>query len=78
VRLRAIRDNRTVASPFLASLNAEDLRTLGGLIESGQVKPVVERTYPLASVPEALAYVGEGHARGKIVISIRESRAGAA
>ena len=35
--------------------------------------PVVERQYPLAEVPEALAYVGEGHARGKVVIAIRES-----
>jgi NADPH:quinone reductase-like Zn-dependent oxidoreductase len=73
VRLRAIRDSRTVAAPFLASLNGDDLRIIGEWMESGNVTPAIERTYPLSEVPQALAYVGEGHARGKVVISIRES-----
>ena len=73
VRLRAIRDSRKVVSPFLASLNGDDLRVIGEWMESGKVTPVIEKTYPLSEVPEALAYVGEGHARGKVVISIRES-----
>ena len=38
------------------------------LIESGKIKPVIDREYPLSEVPDALRYVGEGHARGKVVI----------
>jgi NADPH:quinone reductase-like Zn-dependent oxidoreductase len=37
---------------------------------SGEVKPVVDRSYALDRVPEALDYLGEGHARGKIVITV--------
>jgi NADPH:quinone reductase-like Zn-dependent oxidoreductase len=73
VRLRAIRDSRTVAAPFLANLNGDDLRAIGELLEAETITPVIEKRYPLAEVPEALAYVGAGHARGKVVISIRES-----
>jgi NADPH:quinone reductase-like Zn-dependent oxidoreductase len=40
------------------------------LLESGQVKPVIDRRYPLSEVPEALRYLGEGHARGKVVITL--------
>jgi NADPH:quinone reductase-like Zn-dependent oxidoreductase len=55
---------------FVADINTEDLTYLGELLESGKVKPVVERTYPLSEAAEALAYLGEGHARGKIVITV--------
>jgi NADPH:quinone reductase-like Zn-dependent oxidoreductase len=40
------------------------------LIESGKVTPVIDRTYPLSAVPEAIRYLQEGHARGKLVISV--------
>ncbi len=40
------------------------------LLDSGQVKSVVDRTYPLSDVREALSYLGEGHARGKVVITM--------
>jgi NADPH:quinone reductase-like Zn-dependent oxidoreductase len=40
------------------------------LIETGKVTPVIDRTYRLSETPQALAYVGEGHARGKVVIII--------
>jgi NADPH:quinone reductase-like Zn-dependent oxidoreductase len=40
------------------------------LLESGQVKPVIDRHYRLSETPEALRYLGEGHARGKVVISV--------
>jgi NADPH:quinone reductase-like Zn-dependent oxidoreductase len=56
---------------FIASENAEDLRTLRGLIESGKVTPAVDRTYPLAEVPAAIRYLLDGHARGKIAVSVR-------
>ena len=55
---------------FVAEVTTENLTYLGELIDSGKVKPVVERTYPLNEAPEALAYLGEGHARGKLVITV--------
>jgi NADPH:quinone reductase-like Zn-dependent oxidoreductase len=58
------------AVKFLAKLNREDLRFLGDLLADGRVKPVIDRRYPLEEVPDALSYLGEGHARGKIVITV--------
>lgn len=55
---------------MLAQNNKEDLLLLRELLETGKVTPVIERTYSLQEVPEALRYVGEGHAQGKIVISL--------
>lgn len=49
---------------------SRDLQVLAGLLESGQVKPVIDRTYPLEEVPAAIAYLEEGHARGKVVIEV--------
>lgn len=46
-----------------------DLEVLTELIEAGSVTPVIDRTYPLADVPEAVDYLMEGHVRGKIVVS---------
>jgi NADPH:quinone reductase-like Zn-dependent oxidoreductase len=40
------------------------------LLEHGQVKPVIDRSYTLSDVPEALRYLGQGHARAKVVISM--------
>lgn len=48
----------------------EDLQSLRETIENGGVMPVVDRTYPLAEVPEAIRYVQQGHSRGKVVISV--------
>jgi NADPH:quinone reductase-like Zn-dependent oxidoreductase len=48
----------------------DDLLTLAAWIEAGTVTPVIERTYPLSDTPQAVAYVGEGHARGKVVITV--------
>jgi NADPH:quinone reductase-like Zn-dependent oxidoreductase len=58
------------ATFFVANLNRPDLAFLGELLESGRVKPVIEKRYELAEVPDALRYMGEGHARGKLVITI--------
>jgi NADPH:quinone reductase-like Zn-dependent oxidoreductase len=55
---------------FVASENHEDMLVLKELIESGKVTPVIDRTYPLSEVPEAIRYLEEGHAKGKIVISV--------
>lgn len=48
----------------------EDLQSLSEMIEVGKVAPVIDRTYPLIDAPDAIRYVGEGHARGKVVIAI--------
>jgi NADPH:quinone reductase-like Zn-dependent oxidoreductase len=56
---------------FVMSTKLANLVELKQLIESGKVTPVMDRTYPLSETAQALAYVGEGHARGKTVISMR-------
>jgi len=67
-----------VLSPFvsqkmgmmMADANQKDLTVLGDLMQSGKVKPVIDRTYKLSEVPAAIAYLEEGHARGKVVITV--------
>ena len=56
--------------PFLTKETTEDLETLSELVEAGKLTPVIDRTYPLSDVPEAIAYLEEGHARGKVVIRL--------
>ncbi|NNC92166.1 MAG: NAD(P)-dependent alcohol dehydrogenase [Acidimicrobiia bacterium] len=56
--------------PFSAKTTREDLETLTELIEAGKVTPVIDRTYPLRDVPAAMDYLEEGHARGKVVITV--------
>jgi len=55
---------------FLAQLNKQDLNMLGDLMQAGKVKPVIDRQYKLTEVPKAIGYVEEGHARGKVVVTI--------
>jgi NADPH:quinone reductase-like Zn-dependent oxidoreductase len=52
--------------------NVADLETLTGLIATGKVRPVIDRRFPLSEVVEALRWVDEGHARGKVVITFDE------
>jgi NADPH:quinone reductase-like Zn-dependent oxidoreductase len=71
--IRAHALNRFVSQelrPFLVSFNLEDLAALKKLIEAGQLTPVMDRTYPLAETPQAISHVGEGHARGKVAITV--------
>ena len=57
--------------PLLAKApSAEDLLFIKGLFEGGEVTPVIDRRYPLSEVPEALRYLGKGHSRGKVVITM--------
>jgi NADPH:quinone reductase-like Zn-dependent oxidoreductase len=58
------------ATFFVADLNRPDLDFLGELLQTGQLKPVVEKRYELTEVADALRYMGDGHARGKLVIAI--------
>jgi NADPH:quinone reductase-like Zn-dependent oxidoreductase len=55
---------------FISKENHEDLLVLKGLIESGKVTPVIDRTYPLAEASEAIRYLEEGYAQGKVVIAV--------
>ena len=67
-RLASVLRSQTV-SMFLAKITKEDLAVLGELLESGKVKPVIDRRFELSALPDALRYLGEGHARGKIVVT---------
>jgi NADPH:quinone reductase-like Zn-dependent oxidoreductase len=53
-----------------AKANKEDLTILHDLMQAGKVTPVIDRRYRLSEVPEAIRYLGEGHARGKVVITL--------
>ncbi|MET0773586.1 MAG: zinc-binding dehydrogenase, partial [Candidatus Limnocylindrales bacterium] len=55
---------------FVTRENREDLLAIRELIEAGQVTPVIDRTYTLAEAADAVRYVGEGHARGKVLITV--------
>lgn len=55
---------------LMATVGKEDLQTLKELLEAGKVRPVIDRTYPLSEVPEAIRAWERGHARGKVVITI--------
>jgi NADPH:quinone reductase-like Zn-dependent oxidoreductase len=70
VRVASLAGSRTVAAPFLAKTNKEDMVVLRDLLAGGKVTPVIDRRYNLSQVPEALSYLGEGHAQGKIVINL--------
>jgi NADPH:quinone reductase-like Zn-dependent oxidoreductase len=67
-----------VLSPFVSEKMAsftvkpikEDLQFLKQLVEAGKLTPVIDRTYSLSEVPEAIRYLEEGHARGKVVITV--------
>jgi len=50
----------------------QDLIMLGDLVKTGKLRPVIERTYKLSDAPEALRYLNEGHARGKVIITVEQ------
>jgi NADPH:quinone reductase-like Zn-dependent oxidoreductase len=58
---------------ILTQPNQEDLTLLGNLMREGKVTPVIDRRYVLSQVPEAIAYVEEGHARAKVVINLDQA-----
>ena len=69
VRLASLRASQTVVF-FISKRRNQDLVALQGLLEAGTVTPVVERTYPLSETAHAFRYLGEGHARGKLVVTV--------
>jgi NADPH:quinone reductase-like Zn-dependent oxidoreductase len=58
--------------PVSSKPNQADLQTLKQLVEAGKIAPVIDKTYPLSEVPDAIRYLREGRARGKLVISVRD------
>jgi NADPH:quinone reductase-like Zn-dependent oxidoreductase len=55
---------------FVAKITMENLVSLKELLEAGEVTPVIDRRYQLGETSDALSYLGEGHARGKVVITV--------
>lgn len=53
-----------------AKITQEDLTSLGELVKTGKVRPVIDRRYPLSELREAIGYLEQGHARGKVVITM--------
>jgi NADPH:quinone reductase-like Zn-dependent oxidoreductase len=71
--LYAIARSRFITQKFvtyIASFNQKDMMTLADLIQSGKLKPVIDRSYQLSQVSKALWYLQHGHARGKVVLTV--------
>jgi NADPH:quinone reductase-like Zn-dependent oxidoreductase len=62
--------SRRKAVFFVAKFNKPDMQVLAELLESGKISPVIDRRYELGELADALRYLGEGHARGKIVVTV--------
>jgi NADPH:quinone reductase-like Zn-dependent oxidoreductase len=69
VRVASLGGGRKVVF-FVAQFNRQDFVVLRDLLEAGAVRSVIDRSYQLSQLPEALDYLGEGHARGKVVITL--------
>jgi NADPH:quinone reductase-like Zn-dependent oxidoreductase len=62
-----------MGSMGVAKPNKKDLLTMKDLLEAGKVKPVIDRCYPLKETADALRYLEEGHAQGKVVIIVTQN-----
>jgi len=62
------RFSRQTLAPLVAKIARDDLEQLAGLVDAGTLTPVIDRTYPLRETAEAIRYLEEGHARGKVVV----------
>ena len=58
--------------PMIASPERNDLIYLKDLLESGKLKPVIDRRYTLEQVSDAIRYLEEGHVKGKLIINVKE------
>lgn len=70
IRRKAKRRGVTYSFLFMRA-SGDQLGELGSLIDSGVIRPVVDRVFPFQSTTDALAYVEKGRAKGKVVINIR-------
>ena len=68
--LMSMTGSKKFGSMGVAKPNQEDLVYMKDLLEAGKVVPVIDRRYTLSEVPEALRYLEEGHAQGKVVITV--------
>ena len=55
---------------MLADANKDDLDVLRDLMQTGKLTPVIDRRYKLSETPAAIAYLKQGHARGKVIINV--------
>ena len=69
VRLATLRSSQKVVF-FIAKFNKADMEVLRELLEAGKVTPVIDKRYELSEIADALRYLGEGHAQGKIVLTV--------
>jgi NADPH:quinone reductase-like Zn-dependent oxidoreductase len=69
VRLAALRSSQKVVF-FIAKFNKPDMVVLQELLETGKVTPVIDRRYELSEIADAFRYLGEGHCRSKVVITV--------
>lgn len=69
-RLFSEKGGRTLTS-VMATHKLDDLMTVRDMLASGAIKPLIERTYPLGELPDAMRYLGSRHARAKLVIKVR-------
>jgi NADPH:quinone reductase-like Zn-dependent oxidoreductase len=67
------RIGRKKVRSFIARINQTDLVFLKALLEAGKVVPVIDRCYPLSETASALRYLVDGHARGKVVITVDQN-----
>jgi NADPH:quinone reductase-like Zn-dependent oxidoreductase len=68
--LISMRGSKKLGSGGVAQPNHEDFLYLKELLETSKVIPVIDRRYPLSEIANALRYLDEGHARGKVVITV--------
>ena len=71
LKAKMVRGNKKMI-PILASPEKNDLILLRDLLESGKLKPVIDRCYTLDQVPDAIRYLEEGHVKGKLIIKVKE------
>ena len=69
MRLASLRSSQKVAF-FIAKFNKADMVVLQELLEAGKVTPVIDKRFELSETADAFRYLGEGHAQGKIVITV--------
>ena len=60
---------RTTTVFFIAKVNQKDLTTLGELLATGELTPVIAKRFPLIEAPDAFRYLETGHARGKVILT---------
>ena len=68
--IMSVQGSKKLRNMGVARPSQTDLGVMKELLEAGKVVPVIDKRYPLSETPEALWYLGEGHARGKVVITI--------